>query len=133
MVGEEWDQLVGAYPSLNDQPTSLLSPHSGSDEEGDNPDMESRVESIGARFTAVEEALTELPELVEKATADVQSFMDDEYSRVRSWVEEGLERTAREAETKHCIGVTHSVLDEHIVRTCVLCVCSNVKWENCIY
>ena len=83
--------------------------------------MGSRVESIGARHAAVEDTLTELPELVEKATADVQAFMDDEYSQVHFWVEEGLERMSREAETKHCIGVTHNVLDEHMVSACMFC------------
>ena len=47
--------------------------------------------------------------------------MDGDYITVYRWVEEGLERTSKEAESKHCIGVTQNVLDEHIVSVHVLC------------
>ena len=121
VVREQWDQLVGAYPSAKDPPTSYHSSHSESGGDDDNLDMESRVESLQARFADAEDALTEIQEHVEKATADVQSFMDGDYITVCRWAEEALERTSREAESKHCIGVTQNVLDEHIVSGHVLC------------
>lgn len=114
MVREQWDQLVVAYPTVKDPPTSYHSSHFESGENEDDLDVESRVESIMARYEEVEGALAEMPEEVEKATADLQAFVDGDYITVYRWVEEGLERTTKEAESKHCIGVTQNVLDEHI-------------------
>ena len=119
MVREQWDQLVGAYPTVKDPPTSCQSSHFESGENEYDLDVEGRVESIVARYAEVEGALTEIPE-VEKATADLQAFVDGDYITVYRWVEEGLERTSKEAESKHCIGVTQNVLDEHIVCACVV-------------
>ena len=42
-------------------------------------------------------------------------------------MEEGLERTSKEAESKYCIGVTQIVLDEHVVSLRVLCY----EWVGC--
>ena len=127
MVREQWDQLVGAYPTVKDPPTSCHSSHLESGENEDDLDVEGRVESIVARCAEVEGALTEIPEEVEKATADLQAFLDGDYSTVYRWVEEGLERTSKEAESKHCIGVTQNVLDEHFVSVHVLCN----EWVGC--
>ena len=121
VVREQWDQLAGAYPSVKDPPTSYPSSHSESGRANENFEMESRVESIGSRFAEVKDALTEMPEAVENATAEVQAFVDGDYSTACRWVEEALERTTKEAESKHCIGVTQNVLDEHIVSEHELC------------
>ena len=127
MVREQWDQLVQAYPTVKDRPTSCHSSHLESGENEDDLDVEGRVESIVARYAEVEGALTEIPEEVEKATADPQAFVDGDYITVYCWVEEGLERTSKEAESKHCIGVMQNVLDEHIVSVHVLCY----EWVGC--
>ena len=127
MVREQWDQLVVAYPTVKDPPTSYHSSHFESGENEDDLDVESRVESIMARYEEVEGALAEMPEEVEKATADLQAFVDGDYITVYRWVEEGLERATKEAESKHCIGVTQNVLDEHIVSVHVLCD----EWVGC--
>ena len=87
MVREQWDQLVGAYPTVMDPPTSCHSSHFESGENEDDLDVEGRVESIVARYAEVEGALTEIPEEVEKATADLQAFVDGDYITVYRWVE----------------------------------------------
>ena len=82
VVREQWDQLVGAYPTVKDPPTSCHSSHLESGENDDDLDVESRVESIVARYAEVEGALTEIPEEVEKATADLQAFVGGDYITV---------------------------------------------------